>query len=147
MKTSPKTLYLFKRVYLWLTLWTETFQPEESNSLFLSLCAILFLFKGNSRIICRYINTTYDFLQKISLCAYVRSSSSSSFLLWYLLTFVSVFFCIFTITSGRQIGVSDEKGCLLLADKDGNPTIDIRESKSLPISIIDTGKVPHLNPN
>ncbi|XP_074380636.1 structural maintenance of chromosomes flexible hinge domain-containing protein GMI1-like isoform X3 [Apium graveolens] len=40
----------------------------------------------------------------------------------------------------RQLGISDEKGCLIFEDEDGNPAIDIRESKSLPISIIDTGK-------
>lgn len=40
----------------------------------------------------------------------------------------------------RQLGISDEKGCLVFEDEDGNPAIDIRESKSLPISIIDTGK-------
>ncbi|XP_074380621.1 structural maintenance of chromosomes flexible hinge domain-containing protein GMI1-like isoform X2 [Apium graveolens] len=37
----------------------------------------------------------------------------------------------------RQMG--EEKGCLV-ENKNGNPTIDIRESKSLPISIIDSGK-------
>ncbi|KAK1392217.1 Gamma-irradiation and mitomycin c induced 1 [Heracleum sosnowskyi] len=40
----------------------------------------------------------------------------------------------------RQLGISDEKGCLVFENEDGNPAIDIRESRSLPISIIDTGK-------
>ncbi|XP_063944620.1 structural maintenance of chromosomes flexible hinge domain-containing protein GMI1-like isoform X2 [Daucus carota subsp. sativus] len=40
----------------------------------------------------------------------------------------------------RQIGTSEEKGCLLIDNENGNPSIDIRESKSLPINIIDSGK-------
>ncbi|WOG90855.1 hypothetical protein DCAR_0310101 [Daucus carota subsp. sativus] len=40
----------------------------------------------------------------------------------------------------RQIGTSEEKGCLLIDNEKGNPSIDIRESKSLPINIIDSGK-------
>ncbi|WOG90862.1 hypothetical protein DCAR_0310108 [Daucus carota subsp. sativus] len=37
-------------------------------------------------------------------------------------------------------GTSEEKGCLLIDNENGNPSIDIRESKSLPINIIDSGK-------
>ncbi|KAK3034710.1 hypothetical protein RJ639_032663, partial [Escallonia herrerae] len=39
----------------------------------------------------------------------------------------------------RPLGIPGEKGCLL-SDHDGNPKIDIRDSVSLPISVIDSGK-------
>ncbi|KAK2992739.1 hypothetical protein RJ640_023252, partial [Escallonia rubra] len=41
--------------------------------------------------------------------------------------------------AGRPLGIPGEKGCLL-SNHDGNPRIDIRDSISLPISVIDSGK-------
>lgn len=42
--------------------------------------------------------------------------------------------------AGRSLGLPEEKGCLLSLT-DGNASLDIRDSLSLPISIIDAGKV------
>lgn len=52
--------------------------------------------------------------------------------------------CCCYFGTGRPIGTTGEKGCQLANDKDENPSIDIGESISLPVSVIDSGKVRHL---
>lgn len=50
---------------------------------------------------------------------------------------------IYYFATGRPLSLPDEDGCILAVD-DGVASFDCRGSLSLPISVIDSGKVSHL---
>lgn len=49
----------------------------------------------------------------------------------------------FNTVIDRPLGLPEDQGCLLSVDN-GNNFIDVRDSLSLPINVIDSGKVTHL---